>query len=228
MHEDTVMNVLEVSPAKDRPVRSDKAADKGPSRSDLRRRAIVEAATAVFLENGFAGTTLDKIIERSGGSRRTLYEHFGSKEGLFTAVLCRCCERILDSVDEAAFYSQTPRDALLFIGDAFLRAICDPVNLAIHRAVLSEVTRFPELGDDFYRNGPGKGHVRLADYLRQKTAEGLLNARDPELCSEQFLGMVKADIHMRALFYPDFVLSDEDIKCRVEAAVTTILTVMTP
>ena len=62
---------------------------KRPYRSSLReeqarttRRAIVEAGTALFVERGFAGTTVDAIAERAGVSRKTVFTSVGGKVGL--------------------------------------------------------------------------------------------------------------------------------------------------
>lgn len=197
--------------------------DKALSRGDQRRRAIVEAATAIFLESGFAGTTLDKIIERSGGSRRTLYEHFGNKEGLFSAVLCRCCERVLESVNELDLYAMPPRDALTLIGERVLRSLTEPNAVAVYRAVVSEVSRFPEIGDIFYKHGPMVGYGRLADYLRHQASIGALKVRDPEIGARQFIEMVKSDLHLRCIFYPGFVPDDAAIRHHVSEAVETFL-----
>lgn len=61
---------------------------RGPYRTGVRRREqIVAGATAVFAQHGFAGGSIRTIAERVGVSHATLLQHFGSKEGLLTAVL---------------------------------------------------------------------------------------------------------------------------------------------
>jgi AcrR family transcriptional regulator len=61
---------------------------RGPYRTGLRRREqILEAATAVFAEYGYAGGSLRTIADRVGVSPASLLQHFGSKEGLLMAVL---------------------------------------------------------------------------------------------------------------------------------------------
>jgi len=61
---------------------------RGPYRTGIRRREqIVAAAIAVFGELGFAGGSIRTIADRVGVSHATLLQHFGSKEGLLTAVL---------------------------------------------------------------------------------------------------------------------------------------------
>ncbi|CAH0271013.1 HTH-type transcriptional repressor KstR2 [Arthrobacter sp. Bi83] len=61
---------------------------RGPYRTGIRRREqIVAVAIAVFGENGYAGGSIRTIADRVGVSHATLLQHFGSKEGLLTAVL---------------------------------------------------------------------------------------------------------------------------------------------
>src|SRR6188472_3647051 len=61
---------------------------RGPYRTGVRRREqIIEAATAVFAEYGYAGGSVRTIADRVGVSPASLLQHFGSKEGLLMAVL---------------------------------------------------------------------------------------------------------------------------------------------
>lgn len=193
------------------------------TRGDVRRRAMIEAATTVFLEHGFAATTLDKIIEKSGGSRRTLYEQFGNKEGLFSAVLCQCCENVMNSIDVESIYSQKPEEALISIGKTYLGAILDPVNLSLFRQAAAESSRFPEIGEIFYEQGLGFGLSRLAEYFQIKKDEGHFRLDDPYVAASQFFGMIKSDLHMRALFYPGYMATAQDMDTHITAAVRTFL-----
>jgi AcrR family transcriptional regulator len=58
-----------------------------PSRSRERRALILQTATDLFLEHGYAGTSTDAIVQRSSVSKQTVYAHFGSKEELFRAAI---------------------------------------------------------------------------------------------------------------------------------------------
>jgi TetR/AcrR family transcriptional regulator, mexJK operon transcriptional repressor len=53
-------------------------------RSARKRRAIMEAATTVFLGKGYLGTSMDEIAALAAVSKQTVYKHFADKEGLFT------------------------------------------------------------------------------------------------------------------------------------------------
>src|ERR1700728_4072656 len=62
------------------------------SRSDAKRRAILDVASEVFLAQGFAATSMSEIAARLGGSKGTLYNYFRSKEELFAAIMIDTCE----------------------------------------------------------------------------------------------------------------------------------------
>ena len=59
------------------------------SRLSIKRDLILDAATAAFRDEGYECTSMDRIAELAGASKRTVYNHFGSKEALFQAVVAR-------------------------------------------------------------------------------------------------------------------------------------------
>ena len=64
-------------------------------RSEQRRELILAAATSVFGERGYVGTTTDAIARAAGVSQPYVVRMFGTKEGLFLEVLHRALERLL-------------------------------------------------------------------------------------------------------------------------------------
>lgn len=70
-----------------------------PARSDGRATygRILEAATAEFATHGIAGARVDRIADASGANKSQLYSYFGSKAGLFDAVLNDNVEAIVDA-----------------------------------------------------------------------------------------------------------------------------------
>src|SRR5258708_4019982 len=62
------------------------AGQRDPERT---RRAILDAATAEFVNNGFAGASVNEIAARANVNKRMLYHYFGKKEELYIAVLER-------------------------------------------------------------------------------------------------------------------------------------------
>lgn len=67
-----------------------------PRPRSYEREAVVTAARDVFWENGFDGTALSDVERRTGLNRSSLYQEFGSKQGLFSAALDHYYDQVLD------------------------------------------------------------------------------------------------------------------------------------
>src|SRR5262249_18492928 len=64
-----------------------------------RRKRILAAARDVFLERGYANASIDAVVERSGGSKATVYQLFGNKEGLLAALVAEGAEELAHLVE---------------------------------------------------------------------------------------------------------------------------------
>src|SRR3990172_9523505 len=82
-----------------------------------RRQAILDAARELFLERGYDGISMGDVVERAGGSLATVYSCFGSKEGLFDAILDELSAEIAAPLHELAIGRQAPREALQRLGE---------------------------------------------------------------------------------------------------------------
>jgi AcrR family transcriptional regulator len=168
------------------------------SRGQVRRRAILEAAHAVFVEKGFERASLAEILSRSGGSRATLYEQFGGKEGLFEAVIAESCAAMLAAFDTTRREDgQTPRQLLIRLGMHFLEHILAPGPQTLWRVVMAEGMHFPRVAEMFYRTGPQAVRTHLARHLSRLAADGVLDLPDAEAAAGIFIGMAASDAHCR-------------------------------
>jgi AcrR family transcriptional regulator len=78
--------------------------------ADQTRRRILAAALAEFAEKGIDGARVDRIAERAQSNKRLLYHHFGSKEGLYRAVLQqRLADRPVPPAGETGASTRLPR-----------------------------------------------------------------------------------------------------------------------
>ncbi len=188
----------------------------------VRRRAILEAANEIFLERGYAGASVDAVVERAGGSKATVYALFGNKEGLLTALVADGAEALAASV--ATIPIDAPLEASLrSFGLRFLQLVLDPGRLALYRLVVGESGRFPEVGDAFFRTGPAAITARLAAFFRALAARGAIATQDPEHLASYFLGALRADLHFRALFNPTRMPTDREIAQHIDFVVTEFL-----
>jgi TetR/AcrR family transcriptional regulator, mexJK operon transcriptional repressor len=131
-------------------------------------------------------------------SKATLYAHFSSKDRLFATIIGEACRQNI-AVGNFLPDGETDLQAGLavFAGN-MLRFVLEDRSLAIHRVVISESLRFPELGRAFYDNGPGVFRAVFGDWLAEQTAAGRLAVPDPGLASDQFIGMLKGGVYLQA------------------------------
>ena len=190
------------------------------ARGDKRRVAMLDASTDVFLRDGYNGASVAEIIERSGGSKATLYGYFKNKEGLFGAVIERQCDDILTLFQDYEDFGETIDEILFEVGYRLSRALNTDSNIDLFRIIVAESPRFPDLGRLYYQSGPVRGYKMLAHYLGE-----MLDLSEPaaELAAMQFFDMVKAPLHLQRLIQHRNSVSDQEMRANVKRAVKTFL-----
>lgn len=146
---------------------------------ESRRAAIVSAARDAFLEQGYAATSMSTIATHLGGSKGTLWAYFPSKEDLFAAVLDDVTASFRQNLDDALRPGRDCHTTLLDFAERFLLKILNPDNIRLHRLIVGEGGRFPEIGRLFYARGPQIVLERLSDYIRGRMEAGDLRSDDP-------------------------------------------------
>jgi AcrR family transcriptional regulator len=94
--------------------------------SEATRAALLDEATALFAERGYAGTSLEDVASASRVTRGAVYHHFASKRALFEAVLDLQEARVTAEVIAAASTADPWQAAMLAL-DTYLSHCCDPV-----------------------------------------------------------------------------------------------------
>src|SRR3546814_16387629 len=97
----------------------------------------------------------DAIIERAGGSKRNIYSEFGSKEGLFTALVSESADAAIAALPDDDFSGKKLDEILLEFGRRLLDVYTSPALIGDFRSIMSEALRFPELAKAFYEKGDG-------------------------------------------------------------------------
>ncbi|EPF00319.1 transcriptional regulator [Rhizobium grahamii CCGE 502] len=184
-------------------------------KEEARKNEIIAAATTVFFEKGFSRTSMDDVIGIVGGSKRTLYKYFPSKDELFFAVAVRVSDRTVEEL--RVKHSGDLQETLTKFGMSYLRTVVSPEGLSLFRAVISEAPHLPKLGESFLRHATNRISQLLVDYF--ETQEKI---SDPISAAEQFLALVRGPTHYVALLggRPP---SDEEIAFAVRQAVATFL-----
>src|SRR3984885_2362507 len=109
------------------------------SRSDAKRRAILDVARDVFVAQGYAATSMSEIAAKLGGSKGTLYNYFRSKEELFSAFIVATCQgRAVAMFDDLLPFGEGGdiRDSMIKLGVALLELVQSEDIVAMHRLVV--------------------------------------------------------------------------------------------
>jgi AcrR family transcriptional regulator len=169
---------------------------KGAARVD----ALTDIAVDMFLDQGYEAVSLDTLIAKVGGSRRNIYRHFGGKEGLFLAAIASMSEEQAAPLKSLRIpLSGNPAEALLLFGRAMLERVLLPRTLALHRLMIAESSRFPELARTIWRSGHEQAANILAEWMTQQQKAGVLrNGQPPHVLARQFVDLAVADVQLCA------------------------------
>jgi TetR/AcrR family transcriptional repressor of mexJK operon len=194
------------------------ALKKDSTRSDAKRRTILDGARSVFLQQGYGGTSMDQVAAASGVSKMTLYRYYAGKEQLFAGLVEELCRHMAEDVLAAGMEALPPAEALRAFGEKMLATLFDPDTIELHRIVIAESRRFPELGRLFYRQGPEESVAILEDYLRRHADDPRLKLRAPRISAEEFMSLLRGYAHLRILLGIE-ALETCDLQSQIDSAV---------
>jgi AcrR family transcriptional regulator len=173
--------------------------DTGSPR-ERRYNAILDAAEALFLEQGYDRTSLADIVRRSGGSLATLYDLFGNKQGLLRAIAARwASETAFRPLDPAATATMPTVEILKCYAYRQSDAMQSPRAIALMRMLVSESLRDRDFAAGIYRDLHISAIDELAELFAGWVAAGKAKIDDPEAAAKLFLNIVFGDSMLNAL-----------------------------
>lgn len=178
---------------------------------------IIAAARQAFLEKGYDGVSMDEVANRAGVAKQTVYARYASKDALFLAVVESVQGRMLSAVSAAGPHAI--RDRLHRIARELLDVVLDSSSLSLSRIALGASYRFPTLGHSIYGTRIKELHAVLADIVEQAAREGCLLVDDPTVAAEQFLALIRGELHLHCLYDPSFRPSSAKIERQINAGI---------
>ena len=165
--------------------------DDIPTRlTDRKHAAILDAAVAEFRAAGFEATTMDRIAAAAGVSKRTVYNHFPSKDALFLRILEEMFARGVGGPD-LAYRADRPLRAQLFeLVDQKLRLLDDPHFVDLARVAIAAGLHSPDLARQMLER-LGDREEGITTWVRAAAADGRLKIDDPLFASHQLQSLVK-------------------------------------
>jgi AcrR family transcriptional regulator len=196
-------------------------------RSARKRRAILGAATTVFLSNGYLGTSMDEIAALARVSKQTVYKHFADKERLFSEIVTATVDEIANpNYDEVLNLSDIGdlEHNLRGFARRQLRAVMQPRLLQLRRLVIGEAGRFPQLGRLFYERGPGRTIDALETLFERLASRGALELDHPRLAAAHFNWLVMSiPLNQAMLLGEDKPATPAELDRYADAGVRTFL-----
>ena len=169
--------------------------------SEQKRQAIIEAAIKEFRKNGFKVTSMDRISATAKVSKRTVYNHFPSKEQLFQEIF----KQLIDFTHKITARPYDPKQSiekqLLAFALSELRLLATKRFRDLARVMLAESIHSPQLTTKAFAqlNQQEQG---LQAFLAAAIADQKLQAVDVDYAARQFLGLIKG-----CAFWPQVLLA---------------------
>ncbi|MEK1868012.1 MAG: TetR/AcrR family transcriptional regulator [Ensifer adhaerens] len=205
----------------------EEAVSEEGKRSDRKRRAILAAATDVFLASGYLGTNMDEIAARAAVSKQTVYKHFETKEALFVEIVTSMTNAAGDTVHNEMSEFEDGGDLAEYLCNYAvwqLTIVLTPRIMQLRRLVIGEVGRFPELAKVLYERGPMRALSILASVFERLAARGLLTIDDPLLAASHFNWLIMSAPLNQAMLLGDGAIPDrEELKRHAAAGVRVFL-----
>ena len=162
-------------------------------RSDRKHREIMQAATALFVAQGYDGTSMDDIAAKAGVSKQTIYKHFADKDRLFSEIVLATNQKVDHVVGLVLSTLNNTEDLvgdLGKLGRNFLEALMDEELLQVRRLVIANADRMPSLGRQWYEDGFERVTTALISCFETLAAKNLLQIEDARLAANHFAGML--------------------------------------
>jgi len=183
--------------------------------TDRKRDAIVQAAIVEFRANGFEATSVDKVAARAEVSKRTLYNHFPSKDELFAAILHILWESSASQMARVYEPGRPVRDQLLELLHGKLAMLADDNFLALARVAIAAGLHSPERAQEMVAR-LGEKDGGLVDWIRAAQKAGALKAGDAVQAYKQLESLVKG-----VAFWPQVAMGQPVLNARAQKQLAT-------
>lgn len=168
-----------------------------------KRLDILSAAQEEFKEKGFLGASMDSLAKRAGVSKRTVYNHFPSKEILFHNIVEQLCDSFSQAVNIQYQSKTSLAEQLLIAAKSELNLLASEKFCDLNRITLAEFIRSPELASSSLEHlGQKKGGLNI--WINAAISDGRFKTVDADYATQQFLGLIKA-----TAFWPQLLMGQD-------------------
>lgn len=164
------------------------------------REAILAAATAVFMTEGFSAASVGAIAKQAGASTKTIYRFFATKTEILTAVITSFMEQMLPGLDAYEVENaQALEPTLVRLLTELSQYGLSANGVAAERLAVTEVMRVPDMIAAYYREGHEQVIKAVARWLKRQADAGYIAVEDPQIAAAILISMVFADLSRASL-----------------------------
>lgn len=190
------------------------------TKTDEKKRDILEGAAAEFGEKGFLSASMDDICKRTGISKATMYRYFSSKEDLFIEVVDMAADEYREKMVVILNSEESLRDCIHMLGQCMAQGI--PKLIQAYRDVCAEAGK-SDLGVRYYERGPLRVRDAVATFLRRWMDRGELLNDDASVAAAHLLALLESEVFSPALFGVSQAIEADDHTARVARACRVFL-----
>lgn len=195
----------------------------GNIRSEQRRKKILEYAKPIFLEHGYRDTRIDQIVEVAGGSKQSIYLHFGSKKGLYESIIHEMAKEVEVGISLENYQSDSISNTLRDFAESYLNHVLREDVVKLLRVIISHSNIDKEGANLFRRFGPEEHYHQLSKYFDYLVEQKELRIDNTLLAAKQFLGTLRADMQIKALTKTDYRPTQAEINASVNTGVDAFI-----
>ena len=162
-------------------------------RSQRKREDILGAATDLFLENGYAATSMDEVAAAAKVSKQTVYKNFRNKESLFREMALSTVTTVGEPFQALVADVESGDDlavALRALARRYMRAVMQPELLKRRQLIVREAGRFPDVARAYHEAAPRETVRHLAASFGRLAKKGSLSLTDPETAATHFAFLI--------------------------------------
>lgn len=181
--------------------------------TDRKRQAILDAAVEEFRRHGFDATSMDRIAGAAEVSKRTVYNHFPSKELLFAEILSQLWQRSHEQVNVSYRSDRPLREQLQELLRQKMQLLGDSNFIDLARVAIAETIHSPERAREMVAR-MSEREEGLTVWLRAAAADGKLKNIDPVFAANQIHGLIKS-----FAFWPQISLGQPPLAAAMQTQV---------
>ena len=200
-----------------------KPSTRGRPRDATKNTAIVNAASRLFLENGFDGASMDEVAKRAGVSKQTVYSHFSSKELLFGESIRAAIAKYYPDLALEKIEVHSLEADLRAVCENYARLLLSEDAMAMFRLLVGAAPKGPALAKIFWESGPDDMERKLEEFLQMWVDRGELIINDTHKAANRLITLVKGRPHFMQSIGLTSSVSEEELQTTVDEAVEAFL-----